>query len=55
MIVEFPHGQRRLPARFDDGSNVTVVAKPPMPALAEPAAVGQRSLGELVASASRPE
>ena len=50
MIVDLLYGQGRLPVRFDDW-DVTVVAKPPMPVLADPGAAVRRALAEPVASA----
>ena len=51
MIVELLYGQRRLPVRFGDDLDVTVVAKPPMPVLGDPAAAVRQALAEPVASA----
>ena len=51
MIVDLLYGQRRLPVRFDDDLDVTVVAKPPMPLLADPGTAVRRALAEPVSSA----
>ena len=52
MIVELLYGRRHLPVRFGDDLDVTVVGKPPMPVLADPAAAVRRALAEPVGCAS---
>lgn len=51
MIVELLYGRRHLPVRFGDGLDVTVVGKPPMPVLADPAGAVRRALVEPVGCA----
>ncbi len=51
MKVELLYGKTRLPVRFDDRWEVTVIAKPPMPVLANPSVAVRRALAAPVASA----
>jgi len=51
MQVELRYGRGMLPVRLPEGLEVTVVRKPPMPALADPAGVFRRALGPLAAQA----
>ena len=44
MIVELLYGKSTLPVHFADDLDVTVIAKPPMPVLDDPAAAVQRAL-----------
>lgn len=50
MKVELPYGKTRLPVYFDDDWEVTIIAKPPMPVIANPTAAVHRALAEPVAS-----
>ena len=50
MIVDLLYGRDRLPVQLGDDLDVTVVAKPPMPQLADPAAAVRRALEHPVGS-----
>lgn len=52
MIVELLYGSGRLPVQLGDDLDVTIVAKPPMPVLADPAAAVRSALAHPVASPS---
>lgn len=55
MIVELLYGRTGLPVRFDDGLDVTIVAKPPMPLVAQPTAAVRQALAAPVGCASLAE
>lgn len=48
MIVELLYGKSTLPVHFADDMDVTVIAKPPMPVLDDPAAAVQQALAKPV-------
>ena len=48
MIVDLPYGRTSLPVRFPADLDVTVVAKPPMPVIAEPSAAVRAALANPV-------
>ncbi|MHA1566482.1 MAG: nickel-dependent lactate racemase [Alphaproteobacteria bacterium] len=50
MIVDILYDKGRLPVRFDDGLDVTVIAKRPMPPIADPAAAIAEALVNPVAA-----
>ena len=51
MIVELPYGKGLLPVTLDDALDVTVLAKPPMPLLANPDAAVRQALASPVGAA----
>ena len=50
MVIELLYGKGQLPVTFDDALDVTVLAKPPMPLLAAPAAAVRQALESPVGS-----
>lgn len=52
MQVELNYGRRTLPVELPDELEVTVVRKPPMPVLPDPAAAIRKALDEAIGSAS---
>src|ERR1700740_704794 len=52
MQVELNYGRRTLPVELPDELEVTVVRKPPMPVLHDPATAIRKALDEAIGSAS---